>query len=71
MNNVFRHRTVAEIQRKTIKQSGRSRISRLVNARGDKEQIIAWKLELDRILQVFNVRLITSGWSLLIVVRSD
>ena len=53
------HRTVAKIQRKATKQSGRNQISRLVHARSDKEKLTAWKLELDRILQVFNVRLIT------------
>ena len=39
-----------------MKHSGRNYASRLVHAKGDKVKIAAWKLELDRILQVFNVR---------------
>ena len=53
------HRTVAEIQRKVIKQSGRNAVSRLVHAANDKETIAAWKLDLNRILHVFNVRCAT------------
>jgi hypothetical protein len=49
-------RTVAKIQGKATKHSGRGRVSRLVHSKNDKEKIAAWKLELDRILQVFNVR---------------
>ena len=48
-------RTVAEIQNKVIKQSGRNAASRLFHARNDKEIIAAWKSELSRILIVFNV----------------
>ena len=50
------HRTVAEIKGKATKHSGRNRASRFLHARSDKDKIAAWKLELDRILQVFNVR---------------
>jgi len=50
---------VVEIQRKVIKQSGRNAVSRLFNAKNDKEKIAGWKTELNRILLVFNVRLIT------------
>ena len=49
------YRTVAEIQSKVIKQSGRNAASRLFHARNDKETIAAWKSELNRILIVFNV----------------
>ena len=52
-------RTVAEIQRKVIKHSGRNAVSRLVHAANDKEKITGWKLVLDRILHVFNVRCAT------------
>ena len=48
-------RTVAEIQNKVVKQSGRNAVSRLFHARNDKETIGAWKSELDGILVVFNV----------------
>jgi hypothetical protein len=47
---------VGEIRRKVIKQSGRNAVSRLLRAKNDKETIAAWKIELNRILQVFNVR---------------
>jgi len=60
-------RTVAEIQRKVIKRSGRNAVSRLVHAKNDTETIAAWKLELTRILHVFNVRLDIFAWLLLIV----
>ena len=47
---------MAEIQRKIIKQNGRNPISRIFQASNDKDRITAWKLDLGRILQVFNVR---------------
>ena len=49
-------RTVAEIQGKATEHSGRNRASRFLHASRGKNEITAWKLELDRILQVFNVR---------------
>ena len=49
------YRTVAEIQSKVIKRSGRNAASRLLHARNDKETIAAWKSELNKILIVFNV----------------
>ena len=54
-----------EIQRKVTKQGERNVISRHVHAKNDKEKIAAWKLDLSRILQVFNVRSIISVWRLL------
>ena len=56
-----------EIQKKVIKQGQRNPISRHLHAKNDKEKIAAWKLELNRILQVFNVcsRSIVSVWRLL------
>jgi len=48
-------RTVAGIQGKIIKRSGRNLLSRLANAKNDKETIATWKLDLNRILHVFNV----------------
>jgi len=56
---------VGEIQRKVIKQSGRSPASRLFHAKNDKETITTWKLDLNRILHVFNVCSIVTGWSFL------
>ena len=54
-------RAVANIQRNIIKQGKRNSISRHIHAKSDKEIIASWRSDLNRILQVFNVRLITSG----------
>jgi len=54
-------RTVAEIQRGIIKQGKRNTISRLFHA-NDKEAIATWRLDLNRVLHVFNVRFVTSVW---------
>lgn len=59
--HVFDRRTVAEIQSKVIKQRGRNAVSRLLNAKNDRETITAWKLDLDRMLHVFNVRSVISA----------
>ena len=45
-----------EIQRKISKQGKRHAISRFVHAKSDKETIASWRMDLDRILHVFNVR---------------
>ena len=62
------HRTVAEIQRKAVKRGKRSAVSRLLHAKYDKDVIAAWKLDLNRILHVFNVCSIVS-LRLLLTVR--
>jgi len=49
-------RTVTEIQIKIIEKKERNLLSQLAHAKNDKETIAAWKLDLIRILQVFNVR---------------
>jgi len=64
--NVFTYRainrsTVAGIQEKVIEKCGRNLLSRLANAKNDKEMITAWKLDLNRILHVFNVRSAMAG----------
>jgi len=51
------HRIVAEIQRKIVKWGKRNAISRLL-PKNDEKTIATWRLELTRILQVFNVRLV-------------
>ena len=66
-NDTFDRRTVAEIQGKATRHSGRNRASRLLHAWSDKDKIAAWKLELDRILRVFNVRSVCSTWLLLTI----
>jgi len=50
-------RTVAEIQRKIVKWGKRNAISRLL-PNNDEKTIVTWRLELTRILQIFNVRLV-------------
>ena len=47
---------MAEIQGKIIEKRERNLFSQLAHAKHDKETIAAWKLDLIRILQVFNVR---------------
>ena len=49
-------RTVVEIQRKIIEKRDRNPLSQFAHAKNDKEIIAAWRLDLLRILQVFNVR---------------
>ena len=47
-------RTVAETQ-EVLKRGGRSRVTRFLHPRDDKDVIAAWKSDLNRLLQVFNV----------------
>ena len=48
-------RTVAEIRVKIIEKGGRNQLSQIAHAKDDKEELVAWKLDLNRILHVFNV----------------
>ena len=54
-------RTVAEIQANINEKRERNLLSRLVNAKNDKEVMAGWRSDLNRILQVFNVRSVGSG----------
>ena len=54
-HRVVNRRTVAGIQEKIVKKRGRGLLSRLANAKNDKETITTWKLDLNRILHIFNV----------------
>jgi len=47
---------MAEIQGRIVGKRERGLLSRLAHAKNDKELIAAWKSDLVRILQVFNVR---------------
>ena len=58
-------RAVTEIQQRIVKQGERGAISRHFHAKNDKDKIAAWRLDLNRILQIFNVRPIVSVRSLL------
>ena len=51
---------MAEIRRKVIKQGKRNVASQFLHAKNDKEQITAWRSDLNRILQIFNVRSIVT-----------
>jgi len=69
MLNTPRHhaldrRTVAGIQEKIAEKGGRSPLSRLAHAKDDKQTIATWKLDLNRILHVFNVSFFISVWAL-------
>jgi len=58
-------RIVDEIRRHIIKRGERNAISRRYHAKEDKEAIATWKLDLDRILRVFNVCSVTPARRLL------
>ena len=47
-NRSLNDRTVAEIQRKVVKQGKRNKFSRFVLAKGDEDKIVAWKQVLIR-----------------------
>ena len=51
---------MTEIEGNVTKQSKRNRFFRLIHAKTDKDKIAAWRAELNRILQIFNVRPATS-----------
>ena len=58
---VRNHRAVAEIQRGVVKGGKRNAISRAFHAKDDQGTIAAWRLDLNRILHIFNVCSITSA----------
>ena len=49
-------RTMAAIQKKTVKKGKRNVASRLIHKKDDKDAIFGWKQDLVRILHIFNVR---------------
>ena len=46
---------MAEIRKNVIKRGGRNGLSRMFHAKVDKETITTWRLDLNRVLHVFNV----------------
>ena len=52
----FDHRSVREIERKLTKQAGKNRVVKYLTTNNVKGNIAAWRLELNGILQVFDVR---------------
>ena len=66
-DNALGRSTVAEIQRKIIKQGKRSAVSRFLRAKDDKDTIATWRSDLNGILLVFNVCFVTSVRPLLTI----
>lgn len=54
-------RALVEMQRKVAKRGNRNGLLRFILAKDDKDKIAAWKQDLVRILQVFNVRSVGSA----------
>ena len=52
-------RAVAEIQKNIVKRGKRNGVSWMFHAKDDKEAIATWRLDLTKILHVFNVRSVT------------
>ena len=51
------------MERKIIKMSKRNAVSRLLRAKNDKDTIMAWRQDLNRILHIFNVSTAGQFWS--------
>ena len=49
---------MADIQRKLVKWGKRNVVSRHFHAKDEKETMITWMSDLDKILQIFNVRFV-------------
>ncbi|KAF9648616.1 hypothetical protein BDM02DRAFT_3260899, partial [Thelephora ganbajun] len=63
--------TVAEIRRKVIEQSRRNAAPPLSRAKNNKEMIVAWKSDLNRILQVFNTELAVRTYVMVTGIHHD
>ena len=53
---------MAGIQREVIELGERNAASKVFHSNNDKDKIAGWKQELARILQVFDVRPVSSAW---------
>ena len=62
MDGASDRRTVAGIQKEIVKKRGRKLLSWLFRSKSDQDLIASWRLELNRILQVFNVRSVHFPW---------
>ena len=58
---------MVEIQRGVVKGGKRNAISRVFHAKNDQGAIAAWRLDLNRILHIFNVCSVTSACPSLII----
>ena len=52
---------MADIEKKIVNIGKRNALSRLFHSKDDREKIAAWRLDLNRILHVFNVRPVTAS----------
>ena len=55
----FNYRTVAVMHDEILKMGKRNAASRLLRAKNDRDTIVAWKQDLNRILHIFNVRFVS------------
>jgi hypothetical protein len=62
---------VAEIQGRIVRLRERGALSKFIRAKSDKDAIAAWKVDLNGILHVFNVRSASPQWHLLKLYVSD
>ena len=60
---------MAQIQRSAVEPDKRNFISRIFNARKDKDAVAAWRSELDRIVHVFEVRSLLHSLPALLIVH--
>ncbi|KAF9650091.1 hypothetical protein BDM02DRAFT_3112699 [Thelephora ganbajun] len=63
--------TVTEIQRNIVERGKRRVISRLFHAKNDKDTIAAWRLDINRVLHVFNTELAISTHVVVSDIRHD
>lgn len=52
---------MADIEKKIVNIGKRNALSRLFHSKDDREKIAAWRLDLNRILHVFNVRSVAAS----------
>ena len=55
-NRGFGHRSILEIERKMKKYAEKNRVVKYITASNVKSKIAGWRLELNGILQIFDVR---------------
>ena len=53
---------LAEIQRGIIRKGKQNVVSRLFHAKSDKDTIVGWKSDLNKILLIFNVSSVVAAW---------
>ena len=61
-HQVPNRRTTASIQNEILVKRQRNAVSKVFHSKVDKDKITGWKGELNRILQIFNVRSVDLVW---------